>query len=81
MQKVTLRILIGFITFALGLSAVFLTDSRLVAHNESVFLVEAVYKAETGIPRFMPTGRGCGQGYSQGYVSDDDRPAMTFRQE
>lgn len=73
MRKVLLRVVLGFFTFVIGVSAVFLTSKPLAAHTETVLFVEPVYKSETGIPRFMPTGRGCGGGYSQGYVTDDDQ--------
>ncbi len=63
----------GFVTFAVGLSAVAVTTRFSKPQSESVFLVEAVYGFETGIPRFMPTGRGCGGRYTQGYVTDDEQ--------
>lgn len=74
MRKLFLRILIGFVTCVIGISAVFVTSRLSAPQTESAFIIAPVYKSETGIPRFMPTGRGCGGGYSQGYVTDDEQP-------
>lgn len=71
MLNLFLRIVIGFVTFAVGISFVFVTSKLPASHNESVIIVEPVYKAEMGVPRFEPFGRGCGNGYVQGYETDD----------
>jgi len=85
MRKLFLRIGVGFVTFVVGISAVFVTsklstpeneaapnyDPVYNAENETVLIVEPVYKAETGISRFTPYGRGCGNGYAQSYTTDD----------
>jgi hypothetical protein len=71
MRKLFLRIVIGFITFVAGISAVFVTSKLSTPEKETVFIVEPVYRTEAGIPRFMPAARGCGNGYVQAYATDD----------
>lgn len=74
MRKLFLKLVIGFVTFAVGISAVSVAGRLATPQAESVILVAPVYKSETGIPRFMPTARACGEGYSQFYFTDDEHP-------
>jgi len=71
MRNLFLRIVIGFVTFVAGISAVFVTSELWTPKTETVFIVEPVIKAETGVARFMPYARGCGNGYTQSYTTDD----------
>jgi|SRR4051812_8533872 hypothetical protein len=73
MREVLLRIPIGLVTFLLGISSVFVfkvaTGSSFPAEDLAVFRVIPINR--DAIPRFMPTGRGCGGGYAQGYRTND----------
>ena len=71
MRKLFSRIFIGFATFVVGILFVFVTSNLSTSQNETVFIVEPVYKSEMRIPRFTPFARGCGNGYAQSYKTDD----------
>lgn len=64
------------LTFALGLASVwFSTQVKLTDnYNNALDLVNATIiniAPKTAFPRFMPTGRGCGLGYTQDYKTND----------
>src|SRR5215207_3574933 len=71
MRKRFLRTVIGFVTFVVGVSFVFVTGKLPTSEDEKVFIVEPVYQGEIGIARFQPTSRGCRNGYIQSYDTDD----------
>ena len=71
MRKRFLGIVIGFATFVVGISFVFVTSRLSTSENEKVFIVEPYYQAEIGVARFQPFGRGCGNGYVQTYETND----------
>jgi len=71
MRKLFLRLVIGSAAFVVGIAAVFAMSKFWKSADEYVFVVQPLYKAETGIPRFSPTAHGCGNGYVQGYQTDD----------
>lgn len=74
MRKLYQWIVVGFTAFVIGVSAVSIVPRLSPPQTEGVLFVSPVYRAETGLARFMPTWRGCGGGYSQGYVTDNDEP-------
>jgi hypothetical protein len=71
MRKLFWRVAIGSITFFLGILATGVVLDSWTVPTDAVLVIEPVYKPQIGIPRFAPTGRGCGNGYVQGYVTDD----------
>jgi hypothetical protein len=74
MRKLVLRIVISLLTFSVGMSMVFIARKVDPTPSESVFVVSPSNLAEMGLPRFSPTTRGCGMGYTQGYQTDDGKP-------
>ena len=74
MPRFFLRILVGFVTFVVGIAVTYVSDKSWTVPNDTVIIVKPVYKSEAGIVRFSPSARGCGAGYSQLYVTDDDQP-------
>ena len=71
MRELLLRFVIGFAAFVIGIEVVFATGTFWKAEDEHAFIVEPIYKAEIGMPRFSAYGRGCGNGYVQSYETDD----------
>lgn len=67
------------LTFAIGVGVVATmryVSSRLgipagIEVGSSAIKITPVYRAEIPQGRFIPMGRGCGNGYTQSYVTDD----------
>lgn len=68
MRKRSWCVAIGLVAFVVGVLAVTVDN---VWTAPAVFVVARLSGSRTTIPRFTPTYRGCGNGYVQGYDTDD----------
>jgi hypothetical protein len=73
MRKLFPRIVIGFVTFVVGISFVFVTSKFSASDSETVFIVKPVYESEIKNLRLIPAARACKPGYVQGYETDDGK--------
>jgi hypothetical protein len=73
MNRITFRLSVAVLTFLVGLTSVCLISvkpkSKQVLPQKPIEVSTATPKPER--PRFMPTFRGCGEGYVQGYELPD----------
>jgi hypothetical protein len=71
MPKLTVRVLLAAITFGIGLLCVLAVGWFGRVQLSPVIVDRAATYIPALKPRFSPTSRGCGQGYSQGYETND----------